>query len=72
MHTDGSKELIVPSLSGLNTWRVNDVDVMVVPDGVGSSRLDGDASLSLQLHGVHGGSDPVLSLHLQTTEPNSP
>lgn len=45
-------------------WRVNDVDDVVLPHGVGGRRLDGDAPLSLELHAVHGGADSVLALNL--------
>lgn len=67
---------MVPNRSMLRTrfgtWCVNDIDIVIFPHGVGSSRLDGDASLSLKLHGVHSGSNTILSLHLQVTEHNGP
>ena len=44
--------------------RVDDVDVVAVPDAVGGRRLDGDAALALEIHGVHGGAHAVLALHL--------
>jgi hypothetical protein len=44
--------------------RVNDVDVVAAPVDVGGGRLDGDAPLPLQLHGVHGGAHVVLALDL--------
>lgn len=56
------------SKATFNTWCVDDVNVVILPHGVRGGGLDGDASLSLQLHGVHGGSDAVLPLHLHTAE----
>ena len=43
--------------------RVDDVYVVLLPVDVGGGRLDGDASLTLELHGVHGGAHLILALH---------
>ena len=48
------------------TWCVNDVDVMVFPHDVGSSWLNGDASLSLEFHEIHFCPHLVLPSHLVT------
>jgi len=42
-------------------WRVNYIDVMVLPLAVGRSTLDRDALLSFELHAVHGCSDVVTA-----------
>ena len=42
-------------------WGVDDVEVVAVPFQVGRRRGDGDASLPLQLHVVHGGADAVFT-----------
>lgn len=47
------------------TWGIDYVDVVVLPHGVCGGRLDGDASLPLQLHGVHDSPDPVFPPHLK-------
>ena len=46
------------------TGRIDDIDVVVVPNGVGRGRLDRDPPLALQLHGIHGGTDVILALDL--------
>lgn len=51
-----------------STWCVNDVDVMILPHGVCSSWLDSDASLSLQFHRVHGGTNTIFPLHLDAAQ----
>jgi len=43
---------------------VDDVDVVSFPDAVGSGGLDGDPTLSFELHGIHFRAHVVLSLHL--------
>lgn len=43
---------------------VDDVDVVVVPHGVSGGRLDGDASLTLQLHRVHCGTHSIFASDL--------
>ncbi len=43
---------------------VDQVDIVVAPDAVGGGRLDGDALLALEIHGVHGGTHTGLALHL--------
>lgn len=43
--------------------RVDDVDVVALPVDVGRRRLDGDTTLSLQLHRVHGSTHLVFALH---------
>ena len=55
LHLDG--EVDVPG-------RVDEVDRVVAPLHVGGRRGDGDAALALEVHGVHGGADAVLALHL--------
>lgn len=47
------------------SWSIDDVDVVVLPSTVGSSRLDGDALLSLEIHGVHLGADTILATNLE-------
>lgn len=59
------------SIDSCYTWCVNDVDVVVSPERVGGSRLDGDASLPLQLHRVHHSPDLVLAFHLSQTIPTT-
>lgn len=46
------------------TWRVNEVNVVAEPGGVGGSRLYGDAALPLQVHEVHSGTYTVPPTHL--------
>jgi hypothetical protein len=55
LHLDG--EVHVPG-------RVDDVDVVVVPAGVGGRGGDRDPPLLLQLHVVHGRPRPLLAAHL--------
>ena len=40
------------------------MDLVVLPGTVGSGRLDGDALLALEVHGVHLGADAVAATHL--------
>lgn len=47
------------------SWSIDDVDVVVLPSTVGSSRLNGDALLSLEIHGVHLGADTILATNLE-------
>ena len=42
---------------------VDYVDWSPLPDNIGCSRCNGDSSLPLQLHGVHGGTYAVLSVN---------
>jgi len=49
---------------GLLTRSVNDVEVVVLPCGIGGSTLNGDSLFSLKLHRVHLGSDIVLATDL--------
>ena len=44
--------------------RIDDVDVVIRPDGVRRGRLDRDAALPFQLHGVHRRADGILALDL--------
>lgn len=53
-----------PQRGAVGTWCVDYVDVVVLPHGVCGCRLDGDASLSLQLHGVHSCPHTILPPHL--------
>ncbi len=41
------------------TWGVNDVDLVVLPEAGGCSRGDGNSTLLLLFHPVHGGSTVV-------------
>ncbi len=41
--------------------RVDYVDIMAFPHGIGRGRLDGDAALTFQLHRVHGCPHSVLT-----------
>ena len=43
---------------------VDDVDFMVLPVDVGGCGCDGDSTLPLELHGVHGCTDAVLSTYI--------
>jgi hypothetical protein len=44
--------------------RVDQVDVIPLPPGVGGGGGDGDAALLLELHVIHGRAGAVLPLHL--------
>ena len=46
------------------TGSIDDVDVETFPFDIGGSRLDGDATLPLEFHGVHGGTDRVFPFDL--------
>lgn len=50
------------------TWRVDDVDVVLIPHCVCGCRLNGDSPLSLQLHRVHHSTNPILALYLKHDE----
>lgn len=43
--------------------RIDDVDVMVLPQCVRCRRLDRNTTLSFQLHGIHSGAHVILSLY---------
>ena len=43
--------------------RIDQVDRVILPLHVGRGGLDRDAALALEIHGVHGGSRPILALH---------
>lgn len=55
-----------PYLNGeVNVSRsVNNVDVVILPHHESGRGLNGDASLSFELHGVHCGSDAIFSFDL--------
>jgi hypothetical protein len=40
---------------------INNIDVMSLPDTMGSGRRDRNASLFFQLHGIHLGTDTILT-----------
>ena len=55
LHLDGEVDV---------AGRVDDVDVVALPEAVRRSRLDGDAAFALEIHRVHLRADTVLALHL--------
>lgn len=48
-----------------HTRRVDDIDVMIFPHGEGCSTLDGDATLSFELHAVHHRPNTIFTAHLR-------
>src|SRR5690606_32807643 len=43
---------------------IDDVDVVLLPLAVSGRARDGDTALALELHRVHLGANPVLTLHI--------
>lgn len=46
------------------TWRVNDIDMSILPHAECSGTFDGDALLSFQIHAIHLRTDPVFSTYV--------